>query len=117
MSINQITVDGRTMPMPTRDDINNLVVGDVAPHSLGESPVVSISYIGDDVNGKRFVGYYCQFGANGGTISGSLKEGEILWPINDPHTYEQRCAIRAAYEPGPLRDHYGYLINSMGQRI
>jgi len=112
-----VTIDGVTMAMPTREDIESLSVGDIAPHSLGEGPIVEVFAIGNDSCGRAYVCYYAQWGHAGSTISHSLTEGLIDWPVNDGHTYPERCQIRAAHEPGILRDHYGYPIDSNGRRI
>jgi hypothetical protein len=88
----------------------------MAPHSMGRGRIVSIFGQGYDVFGRRYICYHAKHGT-AGTISHSLVEGLIDWPVNDHHTYQERCAIRARMEPGPLRDHYGYLIDSAGRRI
>ena len=64
---------------PIKDYIINLKEGDLAQDCFGNiSKVVRISYRGQDIGGLNFVGYYVEFGSNGGTISHSIKEGEIL---------------------------------------
>ena len=65
-----------TLVKPTKYDILNLSVGQMAPFSLGWSNVTEITYRGQDINGKWFVCYYVQFG-QGATMSHSLKEGEV----------------------------------------
>jgi hypothetical protein len=64
--------------LPTIDDVNDLQEGDMVPDCFGRlSPVMSITYRGNDVHGKAYVGYYTKFSDNA-TISGSMKEGEYL---------------------------------------
>jgi hypothetical protein len=67
---------------PTRDDVTSLKVGDMAPNCFGRMAQVSeITCQRDDVNGKAFVCFYAIYGSNG-TMSGSLKEDEILRTVN-----------------------------------
>ena len=63
--------------IPTRSEIEALKEGDRAPDCFGNwRRVVKIYARGDDVNGKRYVCYYTEFGPTS-SISNSLKEGEI----------------------------------------
>ena len=72
-------IDGLLVVKPTRQDIDNLKVGDYAPNCFGRfGKVVSITYRGIDVNGKAYVGYYVQWHGEDSSISESLKEDEIL---------------------------------------
>jgi hypothetical protein len=63
--------------IPTRDEIEALKEGDLAPDCFGNwRRVTRISARGDDVNGKAYICYYTEFGP-GASISNSLKEGVI----------------------------------------
>jgi hypothetical protein len=115
--MNSVCVEGQTLAMPTREDIENLKVGDFAPYSLGAGEVVEISFRGENQIGRKFVGYYVRFGESGGSMSHTLVEGQIEWPIRDQHSYAERCMIRSQFEPGPLHDHYGKRIDCHGRRI
>lgn len=67
--------------VPERQDVDGLMVGMVAPNVFGEGVVDEIRYTGTDIHGKRFVGYVCRWPAHapaGNTITGSLKEGELI---------------------------------------
>lgn len=72
-------IDGILVVKPTRQDIENLKVGDYAPNCFGKfGKINSITYRGIDVNGKSFIGYYVQWHGENSSISESLKEDEIL---------------------------------------
>lgn len=73
--------------MPTRKNIEDLKVGDVAPFVFGESKVVEIHARREDVNGRLFVCYYVEWGANGGRMSASMKEGEIVRTLAVTNAY------------------------------
>jgi hypothetical protein len=75
-NINTIWIEDMTAYKPTREDILNLEVGDVAPYTFGESRVTEITAKSTDINGKWFVCYYVQYGDNA-QMSHSLKEGEV----------------------------------------
>ncbi len=63
--------------IPTRAEIEAIKEGDLAPDCFGQwRRVIKIFARGDDVNGKAYICYYTEFGANA-SISNSLKEGEI----------------------------------------
>jgi hypothetical protein len=63
--------------VPTREFVQNLAVGDLAPNCFGRWNVVtSIFAQGDDIHGHAYVCYYTEFGANA-TMSHSLTEGEL----------------------------------------
>ena len=58
--------------------IRNLQEGDLAPDAFGNMRrVTSITYRGEDPNGKAYVGYYTEYGPTS-QISNSIKEGEVL---------------------------------------
>jgi len=68
---------------PTREDVESLKVGDLAPDYAGRMlPVVSIYGCGENRNGRAFVCYYVAHGDNGGTVSDGLTEGAIHRDIN-----------------------------------
>ena len=63
--------------IPTRAEIEALEVGDLAPDCFGHWKLVTrIFGRGDDINGKAYVCYYTEYGVRG-SISNSLKEGQI----------------------------------------
>jgi len=70
---------GLSIVRPTRQEIEALKVGDIAQDCFGNFvPVTSITYRGEDVNGKLFVGCYVKLGKSpAAQISCSFKEGEI----------------------------------------
>ena len=73
----QKTIEGILVTKPTREDIENLNVGDLAPDCFGEMrEVLAISHRGEDVNGKLFVTFYVSR-SESSRISSSLKEDEI----------------------------------------
>lgn len=79
-----------TVVVPTREDIWNLQVGDMAPSCFPEPRrVVRIYARKDDIHGKAFVCYYTEFG-DGASISESAKEDEmhfsICWKVGSLHT-------------------------------
>ena len=64
--------------IPTRQDIENLQVGDSAITPFGNyKEVVEITCKKEDVNGKLFVCYYTRFGGHS-RISNSMKEKELV---------------------------------------
>ena len=64
--------------MPTRDEIANLKVGDLAPDAFGKPVrVTEIFARREDAKGRLFVCYYTEHGVNG-SISNSMKEDEIV---------------------------------------
>lgn len=72
-------IEGILLVRPTRADILALRVGDLAPNCFGKlARVTEIHAQQDDIKGKAFVCYYIEFGDNGSTMSGSLKEDETL---------------------------------------
>lgn len=101
------TLDPRAYFIPTRDFVEDLKVGDIAPSSIGGwRTVKQITYRGDDVNGKAYVGYYVDFG-NGSTLSHSIKEGELVRTLatSNHHTSAELDLIeRDALAYGYLRD-------------
>ena len=70
-------IDGILVVKPTRQNIDDLKIGDQAPNCFGRYGIVKeITYHGIDIHGQAYVGYYVGFGDNG-TMSCSLKENEI----------------------------------------
>ncbi len=64
--------------LPERADIDNLKVGDMAPDCFGGMRRVEEVFARDvDRSGRHFVCFRLDFGP-GSTISGSLKEGELV---------------------------------------
>ena len=88
----QTTINGVLVTRPTRDDIESLQVGDLAPDCFGKmSPVTSIIYRGVNVKGKAFVGFYTAFGENNSSISGSMTEDETVSTIQITQAFKQAC--------------------------
>lgn len=88
----QSTVDNVLVTRPTREDVESLQIGDLAPDCFGKmSPVTSITYRGTNVHGKAFVGFYTAFGDNNGAISGSMVEDETVPTIQITQAFKQAC--------------------------
>ena len=64
--------------MPEADDVRNLKVGAVAPGCFGDSEVTEIYALQQDLHGAWFVCYYVRHGSNNGTMSESMKAGELI---------------------------------------
>jgi hypothetical protein len=70
--------------LPSKADVESVAVGKLAPNCFGsESIVTRISYIGNDIHGKRFVCYVTAMSerdtpGNGCGCSTSMKEGELI---------------------------------------
>lgn len=74
----QTNPNGPALIVPTREEIDNLQVGDLAIDCFGKmSRVVRIAFRGTDLNGRAYVGYNTDLGP-GSTISQSIKEGELV---------------------------------------
>lgn len=72
--------DGILITRPTRDDIESLSVGDLAPTVFGDMrKVTRIFASGMDTRGKVYVCYYTE--NEGFSISGSMTEGEPVATI------------------------------------
>jgi hypothetical protein len=62
--------------MITREQVENLKVGDVVPNMFGKpQKVTKINHKGLDVNNKLFVHFYQEFGDDA-EMSAVMKEGE-----------------------------------------
>jgi hypothetical protein len=73
--------------IPTREDIETLKVGDLAPDCFGRmNRVTEIFAQKDDINGRAFVCYYTAFGTSG-SCSHSMKEGELLRTVATSNAY------------------------------
>jgi len=70
-----------TVTCPTREDIYNLKVGDIAPNCFGEAEVTEIYALRDDYKGRAFVCYYTKL-SDTSRISHSLREGEMVRSMN-----------------------------------
>jgi hypothetical protein len=71
-------VTARLLMLPTKDDVANLRVGDLAPNCFGAlAEVTEICYRGVDVEGHAYVGYYTRTGPTS-SMSMSMKEGELV---------------------------------------
>ena len=67
-----------TSRIPSRNDINALKVGDLAPNAFGSmAEVVEITCRRDDIEGKRFVLYYTRTSPTS-QMSMSMKEGRLI---------------------------------------
>jgi hypothetical protein len=86
LAMRTIFTGKETVTMPTREDVLNLHVGDLAPSSFGDRRVVEIFACGDNVHGQAYVLYYVEFGDNGSRVSHSLTEDQINRPVNSVHT-------------------------------
>ena len=76
--------------IPTRSEIQNLKVGDLALDCFGRmSEVVSIHAQKDDIHGKAFVCYYTALDS-GATISHSEKQGKLTRTLPLCHQYTSR---------------------------
>lgn len=101
----------------TRAQVQSLKVGDVLqetidtrnsqalPDARWGTPrrVVKISYRGDDIHGKAYVGFYTEFG-KGATISGSIKEGESRYR---PYSFTPGDTVEYAGEQAVVEDNSG----------
>ena len=73
---------GINVTIPTKQDIDNLKIGDHAPNCFGYDGIVkSITYRGIDINGKSYIGYYVSWHSADSSISMSLKENEIVYTV------------------------------------
>ncbi len=68
--------------IPSREDVMNLKVGDLAPDAFGRMSEVVEIYAGpkDDCNGRAFACYYVRFGIEG-KMSSSVKQDEVVRSI------------------------------------
>lgn len=74
----------------TREWIENLMVGDKAPDCFGKvAKVVRIFCRGLNIHGQMYVGYYTEFGGDGGSISSSVTEGEVFSTVALTAKYHQ----------------------------
>jgi hypothetical protein len=77
----QHTVDGILITNPTREDVEGLREGDLAPNCWGRMATITRIFArGKDRSGLAYVCYYTENGP-GSEISGSLKEGETVGTI------------------------------------
>ena len=68
----------RPLILPSRDDVANLKIGDLAPDCWGRmAEVVEIAARKEDVSGKLFVLYYTRTGPTS-RCSTSMKEDELI---------------------------------------
>jgi hypothetical protein len=67
---------------PTREDVQGLKLGDLAPNAFGKlARVTSINVQCDDVNGKAFACYAVQWGEHW-TMANSIKQDEIFRTVS-----------------------------------
>ena len=67
---------------PTREDVQGLKLGDLAPNAFGKlARVTSISLQCDDLNGKAFACYAVQWGEHW-TMTNSIKQDEIFRTVS-----------------------------------
>lgn len=91
----RIDTDGILIATPTREDIENIKVGDLVPNCFGKwSVVTSITARSTDIHGKLFVCLYTKFGERS-TMSGSFKEGETVSTVPLTNKYKQSCLVAA----------------------
>lgn len=75
--------------IPDEDFVKSLKLGDYAPNSMGAwSKVVEITAQKDDIHGVPFICYYVEFGSNGGSISSSMKAGELMRTVRLSRYYK-----------------------------
>ena len=75
---------------PSRDYVQNLQVGDHTLNCFGKlAEVVSIHGRGNDLNGKAYVCFYTKMSETS-SVSGSLKEGELVRTVGLCHKYTSR---------------------------
>lgn len=73
---------GISVTIPTKQDIDNLKIGDRAPTCFDYDGIVKeIIYRGIDINGKAYIGYYAEWSLTDSRISMSLKENELVIPV------------------------------------
>lgn len=91
----RIDNDGVLITTPTREDVLNLKVGDLAPDCFGNMKrVVDIYAQKDDVHGKAFVCYYTVWSDNA-KMSHSIKEDETVATIPLVNKYKRSQSVRA----------------------
>ena len=89
--MNQKIIDGLLITKPTRQDVESLKVGDIAPNCFGDNGTVKeITYRGIDIHGKAYVGYYVTWHDDTSRISESLKENEVLSTVPLTEKYNRR---------------------------
>ncbi len=89
--MNQKTIDGLLITKPTRQDVDSLKVGDIAPNCFGDNGIVrEITYRGVDIHGKLYVGYYVTWHDETSRISSSLKEDEVLSTLPLTNRFNRR---------------------------
>lgn len=101
MKLTHKVIDGLTVVRPTREDVQNLAVGDHVPDCFGKlARVVRIFAQRDDVHGKAFVCFYTEFGGSGSgsTMSGSMKEGEVYMTLAVTSRFHRTEAAQRAFE-------------------
>ncbi len=99
--VTTIEFEGHTFIFPTRADVQNLKVGDLAPVCLGGDEngmavVQEIRHRGTDICGKQFVGYEAKLD-EAATITGSIKEDELqrTWGFTHKFTSHELDVIEA----------------------
>lgn len=91
----RIDSEGILITTPTRQDVLDLKVGDLAPNCFGRmAKVTSIYAQKDDVHGKAFVCFYTEWGTNA-TMSHSIKEDETVATIPLVAKYQQAQKVKA----------------------
>jgi len=86
--------------IPTRQDIDDLKVGDLALNCWGKLAVVAeICCRKDDIGGKRFVLYYTRT-SDTSTMSMSMKEGKLVRHANILCTSAETDAIERSMLTG-----------------
>lgn len=76
--MNQRTIEGCLATRPTREDVEALQVGGLAPDVWGRMRAVTEIYArGEDTAGRAYVCYYTAMSATS-SVSGSMKEGETV---------------------------------------
>lgn len=84
--------------IPTREQIENLQVGDIALDPFGRmQEVVEITAKKEDINGKLFVHYYVKFGENS-RISMSQKENKLTRTVELCNKYTSNEIRKLEFE-------------------
>lgn len=78
-----------TVYRPTRADVEAVTVGELAPDCFGYmAEVKEIFARQEDCNGKLFVCYYTKHGGNGGSVSNSIKEGQVCRDVGTTRAFK-----------------------------
>lgn len=74
-------IENTVVNVPEEKDIDTLAIGDMVLNVFGWARVKEIKYRGIDINSKKYVGFYSEFGSHNGILSGSYKEDEPIMTL------------------------------------